>query len=135
MKLKIRTAKHKLFHHATIYYVSSKSGGAEHIVVNQYSTSRFFCDCKDFMTRRLPLLGSSSFTNCKHGVAVSNMLNNQVVKKSNGIRYGVFVDNGYASGRRSVDIPEEFGSMTEAGKAVQYYESHNGIFGRVVRAL
>jgi hypothetical protein len=151
MKTNIRTAKSKLFSKATIYYVPSATGvhpNDEHIVVSHDQmrvwgrdlTQPFFCDCKDFMTRRLPLLGEKTFTNCKHGQAVIHMLNNQVptIKKSNSRKYGAFVNdiNGIGLGeRRSVDIPQEFSSKKAANEAIRYYEKHNGKFGRVARAL
>jgi hypothetical protein len=67
--MKIRKAKSKLFTNADIYYVPSKSGGDEHIVVQV--DGRLFCDCKDFMTRRLPLLTSPGFSMCTHGKQVA----------------------------------------------------------------
>ena len=137
----IRTAKSKLFSKATIYYVPSATGvhpNDEHIVVATNGT--FFCDCKDFMTRSLPLLGTSAFTNCKHGKAVSRMLDSQPTKPPQAppVKYGVFVDDhdlNDAHGRRSVDIPQEFGNLKAARFAIQEYEKHNGNLGRVARPL
>jgi hypothetical protein len=75
MKTNIRTAKTKLFANSTVYYVPSKSGGDTHIVV--HNNVHFFCDCKDFMTRRLPLLGTAGFSQCTHGRQVSELVNSK----------------------------------------------------------
>jgi hypothetical protein len=51
---------------------------------------------------------------------------------------GVFVDDhdlNDAHGRRSVDIPQEFGNLKAARFAIQEYEKHNGNLGRVARPL
>ncbi len=138
--MKIRTAKSKLFSKATVYYVPSATGISphdEHIVVFVNQTA--FCDCKDFMTRRLPLLGTSAFTNCKHGLAVIRMLNEQLIdvptiKKSLTKKYGVFTGS-YLGDRRSMDIPQEFGNKKAASEAIRQYETLNGKLGRVARVL
>lgn len=55
-----------------IYYVTSEAKPSEtHIVVRHQGAhgSSFFCDCRDFMIRRLPTIGTSDFhgNRCKHG--------------------------------------------------------------------
>jgi hypothetical protein len=136
MKLNIRTAKTKLYQNATVYYVPSKSGGDEHIVV---STSKgLFCDCKDFMTRRLPLIGTAGFTMCTHG--------KQVQVFAAGIRltpkptpkklYGVFRDT--KGEYRSKDIPQTFTTKRAAQDAIRRYERYyptNFAVNRTVHAL
>jgi hypothetical protein len=58
-----------------LYYVSSESKPDQkensHIVVRHGRL--FFCDCRDFMVRRLPLLGTSGFRLCKHGQFVEDV--------------------------------------------------------------
>ena len=88
MKTNIRTAKSKLFANATIYYVPSKSGGEEHIVV--HNGTYLFCDCRDFMTRHLPLFGTSGFSACTHGRQVTEFL---AAKTAGPKKYQVFVVN------------------------------------------
>jgi len=52
-----------------LYYVSSEGGGDSHVIVRHGGL--FFCDCRDFMIRRLPVLGTSKFKPCKHGEFVA----------------------------------------------------------------
>jgi len=53
-----------------LFYVSSESGRSdEHIVVKHGGL--LFCDCRDFMIRRLPVIGTSKFKTCKHGEFVA----------------------------------------------------------------
>lgn len=59
-----------------LFYVTSESGGDQHIVVRDRSRGQvFYCDCRDFMVRKLPLLGTAEFALCKHGQFVSDVLN------------------------------------------------------------
>ena len=50
---------------SNLFYVSSESGGETHIVVKVGPLA--FCDCKNFMVRQLPKIGTSTFAPCKHG--------------------------------------------------------------------
>lgn len=52
---------------AKIYYVTSESHPEKdhHIVVRK--ENYFFCDCRDFMIRKLPGLNSTTAERCKHG--------------------------------------------------------------------
>lgn len=117
MKTNIRTPKKRLFAQSDIFYVSSKSGGDEHIVVRAGKT--LFCDCKDFMTRKLPLFGTSGFSLCRHGKKVSEKIFEsgtpelpKPVKK-----FGVFFKNS-----RSFDISKTFDSFKDAQDAIYKYE-------------
>jgi hypothetical protein len=110
--MKIRKAKSKLFTNADIFYVPSKSGGDEHIVVQV--DGRFFCDCKDFMTRRLPLLGTSAFTQCTHIKQVTRSI--RIAEPA--VKYGVFME----SYGRSKDLPGMYDTRKEAEKAVEQWE-------------
>jgi hypothetical protein len=149
MKTNIRTAKTKLYEHSIVYYVPSKSGGDEHIVVMNGAT--LFCDCKDFMTRRLPLYGTGGFSHCTHGRQVLAHIADikhkftfrvgtavprkekpcgttalaQPVKK----RYGIFTTHG---GYRSIDLPKEYSTKAAAEKDLRNF-SDTGF--RCVRAL
>jgi hypothetical protein len=149
----IRTAKTKIYSRATVYYVPSKSGGPEHIVVS--NASGVFCDCKDFMTRRLPLLGTNGFSNCTHGKQVIALsMGHTIEHKSSGPedvfsvyghaaptirakaakptkqKYGIFY---IATGSRSLDFPKTYGSKTAAEKALKKSTFAPGY--REVRAL
>jgi hypothetical protein len=59
-----------------LYYVSSESKPEErnhsHIVVRH--AGLFFCDCRDFMIRKLPMLGTTEFRLCKHGEFVRDVV-------------------------------------------------------------
>ena len=129
MKTNIRTAKSKLFDKSTVFYVPSKSGGDEHIVV--HNGNKFFCDCKDFMTRRLPLLGTPGFSACTHGKQVLMMLTEKTYTNRSSCKYGVFTANG----QRSIDISATFDTKKAAERFLADYEFRNGRIGRFVKAL
>ena len=110
MKLNIRTAKKNLFADSQVYYVPSKSGGEEHIVVK--TPAGLFCDCKDFMTRHLPLFGTAGFSHCTHGKQVAAFSMHPPAsfapakpknrKPKTAKRYRIFVRR---SGDPSIDYP------------------------------
>lgn len=133
MKLNIRTASRQLFANSKVYYVPSKSGGEEHIVVRADGT--LFCDCKDFMTRRLPLLGTAGFSHCTHGkqVVAYNMKHRSVAPSKPRIKksYRVFTPRGYTS----YDLPKTYSSLKQAKAAIDSFEKQHGKFGRTARAL
>jgi hypothetical protein len=131
MQLNIRTPKKQLFSSGKVFYVPSKSGGEEHIVVQV--DGRLFCDCKDFMTRKLPLLGTSGFSHCTHGkqVATLSMGTDSTTVQHISKRYGVFTPAGY----RSHDLPNDYPSLALAKSAIRAHERLNGKVGRVARAL
>ena len=133
MKLNIRTAKTKLFNNSQVFYVPSKSGGEEHIVVRSGGT--LFCDCKDFMTRRLPLLGTAGFSHCTHGKQVAAFSMQPVAPKTRNPKvakkYAVFTDLG----QRSIDLPDVYSSLAQANKAIKYLEDRTGHRIRTARAL
>lgn len=126
MKTNITTPKKKLFSESNIFYVPSKSGGEKHIVVKV--GKHYFCDCKDFMTRRLPLFETAAFSHCVHGKQVIKTALDAPKTKTT---YGVFTPAGY----RSVDIPGIFDTLKDAQEAIETYERHNNRYGRVARAL
>lgn len=110
--MKITKPKKQLFNTSTTYYVSSESGGEKHIVVRKDST--YFCDCKDFMTRKLPLYGSTLFSLCKHGGFVrdnSTPASKEPVAPEK--QFGIFF---YVDGklRRSEDHPATYTTAQEA---------------------
>jgi len=122
--MKIRKAKSKLFTNADIYYVPSKSGGDEHIVVEV--DGRFFCDCKDFMTRRLPLLGTPAFTQCTHIKQVTRSIRVAPATALRPKKFGVFMFDG-----RSSDLPKDYDTYEAATKAYKDREKlghRNGYF-------
>lgn len=58
-----------------LYYVTSESGGDQHIVVRDRDRRLvFYCDCRDFMVRKLCLLGTPEFQLCKHGQFVHDVV-------------------------------------------------------------
>lgn len=139
MKQNIKTAKTKLFANSTIYYVPSKSGGDTHIVVR--SQNHFFCDCKDFMTRRLPLFGGPGFSKCTHGRQVAEFINRGGATKKIGYkfklsvskplkRFGVFTSTGY----RSIVYPKIFFSVASAKRAIAGAAISN-LYSYVIKAL
>jgi hypothetical protein len=68
---------------SSIFYVSSEAKPSEtHIVVkveSLFGQACYFCDCRDFMVRRLPNLriGGGSLTPCKHGEFVRDIIGAQ----------------------------------------------------------
>lgn len=131
--MKITKPKKQLFNTSTTFYVSSESGGDKHIVVRKDST--YFCDCKDFMTRKLPLYGTNVFSLCKHGGFVRD--NSAPASKEPVLgpktpletprtvkQFGVFFNQfGLCKDKpismcRSNDIPETFSTRGEAQTAI-----------------
>lgn len=134
MKLNIRTAKKNLYTTSQVFYVPSKSGGEEHIVVK--TAGLLFCDCKDFMTRHLPLFGTAGFSHCTHGKQVAAFSMQypaaQVVRKPKPAKkYAVFTDVG----QRSLDLPGVYDSLKAANKAIKQFEDRTGNRIRVACAL
>jgi hypothetical protein len=129
MQLNIRTPKKQLFSSGKVFYVSSKSGGEEHIVVQV--DGHLFCDCKDFMTRKLPLLGTTGFSHCTHGKQVAAFSMDTVPVRIESKKYGVFTPGGY----RSCDLPNAYPSLALAKSAIRAHERLNGKVGRTARAL
>lgn len=141
-KTGIRVAKSKLFTNSTIYYVPSKSGGSDHIVV--HNGAHFFCNCRDFMTRHLPLLGSSAFSSCVHGTEVSeHIAKSQQKQRDKIVKYGIFVpylNSQRVNGKKwfhSGDVPRMFDTRKEAQDALDKYIAKHGpnAVGRKVRPL
>lgn len=132
MKTNIRTAKSKLYQNATVFYVPSKSGGQEHIVV--VTTAGVFCDCKDFMTRRLPLIGTNGFSLCIHGKQLNRAQMKPASKTKVTVKkpktYGIFTKAGY----RSVDFPGVYRSENTAANAILSHDINNSL-ERKVHAL
>jgi hypothetical protein len=152
--MKITKPKKQLFNTSTTFYVSSESGGDKHIVVRKDSAffdckgSTYFCDCKDFMTRKLPLYGTNLFSLCKHGSFVRSNQETQPAKPVSGFpknayskasaelvqpaskkpvslkKFGVFFNQlglcevPRISMCRSNDIPETFSTKQEAQTAI-----------------
>jgi len=116
IKMKISKPKKQLFETATIYYVSSRSGGDRHIVVKNSGT--FFCDCRDFVTRHLPLFGTSGFSLCGHGTYVRDRaIPCEISKKKSTKKFGVFFT---LQGKpcRSGDLPKTYKTAEAAQKAI-----------------
>jgi hypothetical protein len=59
-----------------LFYVTSEAKPnqkeASHIVVRMGYL--FFCDCRDFMIRKLPVFGTKQFKLCKHGEFVRDVM-------------------------------------------------------------
>jgi hypothetical protein len=110
--MKINKPKKQLFKNAVIYYVSSDSGGDKHIVVSR--DGQFFCDCRDFMIRHLPLLHCNVFSLCKHGKYVKDSI------KTHTGKFGIFYKS-IPSGdvRRSEEYPDIYGSLEAAKFAIK----------------
>ena len=115
--LKITKAKTQLYTHSTVFYVSSESNPEEKYIVVK-TPKGTFCQCVDFITRRLPLFGTPAFTCCKHILAVNTSpikipVKTPVSKK----QYGVwFVRTGHDF--RSIDTPGTFYSRAAATRAI-----------------
>lgn len=104
---------------STIYYVESDSvPGDKHIVVRNQGT--LFCDCGDFMIRKLPLFGTSAFSLCKHGRYVQDN------RFPDPKKFAVFAILSNGSANRSYDIRGEFNSYQEAASALKDHERING---------
>ena len=111
--LKVTKAKTQLYTHSTVYYVSRESNPDEKYIVVRTSKG-IFCQCMDFITRRLPLFGTSAFTVCKHISAVQAKLEKISVPAK---RYAVwFVGDG--CNFRSIDVPGTFPSRVAAERAI-----------------
>ena len=112
--LKVTKAKTQLYTHSTVFYVSSESNPEEKYIVVK-TPKGVFCQCVDFITRRLPLFGTSAFTHCKHILAVNTLPVKAPVSK----KYGVwFVDLNRGWTFRSVDVPGTFSSKVAAIRAI-----------------
>jgi len=66
---------------SSIFYVSSEAKPSEtHIVVkveSLFGQACYFCDCRDFMVRRLPNIGKLGLVPCKHGEFVRDIVGAQ----------------------------------------------------------
>lgn len=72
MPLKVRKAEKNPVAGVRTFFVQSESDpNTEYIVVEKRDAgTTYFCNCNDFMFRKLPFLGSNLYSNCKHGAAV-----------------------------------------------------------------
>lgn len=75
--LNLTTPKKQSHAGSRLYYVSSEAHPDDkHIVVRHRDRPGvFFCDCRDFFVRRLPLLNTPEFSLCKHGEFVRDTVN------------------------------------------------------------
>lgn len=71
--MKISTAKRNPVKGTKTFYVQSESDARKRYTVQRVTRERkatFFCNCADFMYRKLPHLDTSTFSGCKHIKAV-----------------------------------------------------------------
>lgn len=142
--MKLETPK-QLFIDSMTYYVSSESNPDEkHIVVKSQGT--FFCDCRDFFIRHLPLFGTSAFELCKHGkfmrdstdIVFKNVVFQNTTATTPTPKFGVFFYSfSFPDGVRSSGIPRTFDSREEAEDAIKrggtYWYLSNGTSLKVVK--
>src|SRR5579859_5185584 len=126
--LKVTKAKTQLYTHSTVFYVSSESNPEEqprratqksnreekYIVVK--TPKGTFCQCVDFITRRLPLYGTPAFTHCKHILAVNTLPVKSPVTRNR--KFGVFYATNISQSFRSIDVPGTFPSRAAADRAI-----------------
>ncbi len=120
--MKITKPKKQLFTFTETFYVSSDSGGEKHIVVRADKT--YFCDCKDFMTRSLPLLNTPGFSLCKHGKFVRDSAPSKEPKtplKTLEKQFAVFAIWESGVIRRSLDVRGTYPSKELAQSALNNY--------------
>lgn len=78
--MRIRRAKRNPIKGTTTFYVRRTPQSRQHIVQRIRCSFAFcngikwFCDCKDFMCRKLPFIFTNSFSGCVHIVAVKRRL-------------------------------------------------------------
>ena len=131
--MKINKARTQLYSHATVYYVRSESNPKVKYMV-LHTGKNYFCQCTDFIARRLPLFGTPGFTHCKHIQAVKEHavpaaetiithFGKESFKKSTK-KFGLF----YIASQtpfRSLDMPEEFKSKASALRHLRNKNSKN----------
>jgi len=144
--MKLNTPKEQPYALSKIYYVESESQpGQDHIVVQvgssaAYSLARvYFCDCRDFFIRHLPLYGTAAFSLCKHGRFVRDGVewNTKVGGKTDdgeitwtnvgkaARKFGVYVVSDWKTSR-SKDIRGTFDSREEAQAMLDNYTERYG---------
>lgn len=148
MKLTVPNHPQNSTRQAKIFYVSSESSPnsteASHIVVQHGLL--YFCDCRDFMVRRLPLLGLVDFRLCKHGKFVQDthmaaepgvtIIREQTAKPAPK-KFAVYYEGDNGDFYLSADVLGTFDTFVAASKALDaFYRNHkpSGIH-REVRAL
>ncbi len=131
---------------AQLSYVTSEahpdSEPDRHIVVRIMSRPGvYYCDCRDFFVRRLPLLGTAQFSLCKHGDFVRDADNSipytDIVEavRDTKKKFGVFFATAHNE-YRSLDLPGTYPTQEAAQFALDKYEALTHRFGaRYVRAL
>lgn len=68
-KFRIRPAKRNPVRGTKTFYVSSARDARHNYIVQRVSRGRkttFFCECRDFICRKLPHLATNTFSGCKH---------------------------------------------------------------------
>ena len=113
--LKVTKAKTQLYTHSTVFYVSSESNPEEKYIVVK-TPKGTFCQCVDFITRRLPLFGTPAFTHCKHILAVNTLPVKSPVTRNR--KFGVFYATNISQSFRSIDVPGTFSSKAAAVNAI-----------------
>jgi hypothetical protein len=71
--MKISTAKRNPVKGTKTFYVQSENDARKRYTVQRVTRERkatFFCNCADFMYRKLPHLDTNTFSGCKHIKAV-----------------------------------------------------------------
>jgi hypothetical protein len=135
--MRITVPKKQLFVLSTIYYVLSDTGEGKHIVVRNQGT--LYCDCRDFITRHLPLLGTPSFSLCKHGEFVRNSPYPLKIEDSprEPKKFGIFVIKDDGTAYLSTSFGTEPRTKKGAQKLLDFHNKSctNCPFKREVREI
>jgi hypothetical protein len=61
----------------TFFVTSEKDPKTEYVVVEvKRDGTVYYCNCGDFFYRKLPFIHTNLFSNCKHGAAVKEAIEN-----------------------------------------------------------
>jgi hypothetical protein len=77
--MELTVPKNQISSYSKLFYVSSETSPEDkHIVVRLGSKLKpwsfvYYCDCKDFMVRKLRTVGTSFYEPCKHGKFVRDV--------------------------------------------------------------
>jgi hypothetical protein len=106
------------------FYVTSETHPDETYIVletQNFGGRNYFCQCKDFFVRHLPLAKTAQFSNCKHIKLVQNFLE---TSKSN--KYEVWTkirEYGFSTSFKSHDLNQNglYKSRAAAERAIRKF--------------
>jgi hypothetical protein len=114
--MKLNIAKRQERNGVKFFYVTSDTEVDKTYIVVKVG-SKFFCQCSDFFARKLPHLGTSTFSLCKHGRFART-------EEASGPKYEIWTkpNEGYFSYEfRSGSIPQKFASIRAAQHAIDTF--------------